>query len=450
MRSGAVGWESMTDVDRQIAQWVEQTPFVDTHEHLIEESQRLSGAIHPRTLPCNDWAYLFRSYAAEDLVVAGLPATDLRAFLGPDLTSQEKYRLIAPYWERIRHTGYAQALRHTFRGVYGEEDLTAESLPRIAEKYHQTVQPGFYARVLNLANIKGCHVNSLQRIFMETEQPGLLDHDISILQLCRCSAADFAWVEAETGRRPTTLDEWLEIIDFYFATYGAKAVAVKSQIAYSRALDFEPVTKAHAARLFPHHADRVGALHALGPEDLKALQDYLFRYCVGKAGEYGLPIKLHTGVLAGYGVMQLARTRSNAADVCRLLQDFPETRFVLMHIGYPYEHEFIALAKHYPNAAIDMCWAWIINPVAGVRFLKEFLMAVPSNKIFTFGGDYVAVEPIYGHACVARRGIARALSQLVAEGWIALEDTHDLVDRIMRGNALQFFQKAHRRDTTQR
>ncbi|MGY3443207.1 amidohydrolase family protein [Bradyrhizobium sp. USDA 4473] len=229
-----------------------------------------------------------------------------------------------------------------------EPHLTAESLPRIAEKYHETVRPGFYARILDLANIKGCHVNSLQRIFMETEQPGLLDHDISILQLCRCSAADFAWVEAETGRRPTTLDEWLEVIDLYFTTYGAKAVAVKSQIAYSRALDFAPVAKAHAARLFPHHADRAGALHALGPEDLKALQDYLFRYCVGKAGEYGLPVKLHTGVLAGYGVMQLARTRGNAADVCRLLQEFPETRFVLMHIGYPYEHDL----SHWPNISL--------------------------------------------------------------------------------------------------
>ncbi|MGY3353558.1 putative TIM-barrel fold metal-dependent hydrolase [Bradyrhizobium sp. GM0.4] len=153
---------------------------------------------------------------------------------------------------------------------------------------------------------------------------------------------------------------------------------------------------------------------------------------------------------SGYGVMQLARTHSNATDVCRLLQDFPETRFVLMHIGYPYEHEFIALAKHYPNAAIDMCWAWIINPVAGVRFLKEFLMAVPSNKIFTFGGDYVAVEPIYGHAFVARHGTAQALSQLVAEGWIALEDTRDLIDRIMRGNARQYFGKGLREDATRR
>ncbi|TIV56416.1 amidohydrolase family protein [Mesorhizobium sp.] len=431
----------MSDTDRQIAEWVEETPFLDTHEHLIEESQRVAGAIDQRFLPCNDWAYLFRSYAAEDLVVSGLAAADLRRFLGPDLRSEEKFRLIAPFWDRIRHTGYAQALRYTFRGLYGEDDLTAQSVARIAEKYHDTVQAGFYQRVLKLANIQGCHVNSLQRIFMETEQPALLDQDISILQLCRCSSADFARVEAETGRRPTTLEEWIDVIDFYFATYASRAVAVKSQIAYSRALDFVPVTKTYASRLFPHHSDRSGRLHALGPEDLKALQDFLFRYCISKAGEFGLPVKLHTGVLAGHGVMQLSHTRNNAAHVCRLLQDFPGTRFVLMHIGYPYEHEFIALAKHYPNAAIDMCWAWIINPVASASFLREFLMAAPSNKIFTFGGDYVAVEPIYGHAFIARRGIAQSISRLVGEGWIAFEETRDLIERVMHRNAGSFFKK---------
>lgn len=429
----------MINHHRQITQWVEETSLFDTHEHLIEESQRVSGALDPRCLPCDDWAYLFRSYAAEDLVVAGLQPAELRKFLGPDLSSEAKYQLIAPYWERIRHTGYAQALRYTFRGLYGEEDLTAESLPRIAEKYHETIQPGFYANILRRANIECCHVNSLQRIFMETEQPELLGQDLSILQFCRCSAADFARVEAETGKRPTTLEEWLEVIDFYFATYGPRAVAVKTQIAYSRALDFAPVAKANASRLFLHQVDKVGAFHPLGPEDLKALQDYLFRYCVGKASECDLSIKLHTGYVAGFGVMQLERIRSNAADLCRLLQDFPDTRFVLMHIGYPYEHEFIALAKHYPNVSIDMCWAWIINPVASVRFLKEFLVSVPSEKIFTFGGDYVSVEPIYGHAYIARRGIAQALSQLVAERWIALEETRDLTERIMRGNALRFF-----------
>lgn len=137
--------------------------------------------------------------------------------------------------------------------------------------------------------------------------------------------------------------------------------------------------------------------------------------------------------------MQFSRIRDNAADLCRLLLNFPDARFVLMHIGYPYQAEFIALAKQYSNAVIDMCWAWIINPAASVQFLKEFLLTVPANKIFTFGGDYSAVEPVYGHASIARQGITQAFSELVAEGWIAREETPDLIEKIMRGNALRYF-----------
>ncbi|NOJ44605.1 amidohydrolase family protein [Bradyrhizobium sp. WSM 1791] len=97
---------------------------------------------------------------------------------------------------------------------------------------------------------------------------------------------------------------------------------------------------------------------------MKALQDFLFQYCLGKASECGLPVKLDTGMLGDHGLLRLARTRDNATDLCRLLQDFPETQFVLMHIGYPYENEFIALAKYYPNATIDMCWAAIAGNIA--------------------------------------------------------------------------------------
>jgi len=72
-------------------------------------------------------------------------------------------------------------------------------------------------------------------------------------------------------------------------------------------------------------------------------------------------------------------------------------------------------------------------------FLKEFLLAAPANKLFTFGGDYIIAENIIGHSVIARRGIAQALSELVAEGWIAREELPPLVDRIMRGNARETF-----------
>lgn len=414
---------------------IDETPFIDTHEHLIEESLRLSGDPgSSRLFPCDDWALLFSHYLDSDLVSAGMPESDRERFLAPDVSSAEKYRLVAPYWERARHTGYAQAVRCTLQGLYGEDDLTEASYPRIAEKYRELVRPGFYRHILReKANLEHCQVNSLQRIFMETEQPDLLPQDLSIVALG--SGLDLRAVEEECGRTASTLEGWLEIIDWHFATYGPRAVAVKSQSAYQRRLSYERVDAGVAAPLFARHA----AGEALDPGEMKTLQDFLMRYCIGKATERGLPVKLHTGYYAGYRRMPLERVRLNAADLCPLLLDFPDTRFVLMHAGYPYQDEFIALAKHYPNVTIDLCWAWIINPAAGVRFVREFLLAAPASKLLTFGGDYIPVESVYGHSRIARKGLHQALSSLIEEGWLRAEEAPDLVRRLMNGNARELF-----------
>ena len=390
---------------------IEQTPFVDTHEHLVEEGDRLLGALHPdspkRPFGCNDWAILFLHYIDSDLISAGMPSEDHKRFFAPETPVEAKYRLIAPWWERVKHTGYAQAVRYTLRGLYGEDDLTAETVHRIAEKQQAMVKPGFYAHILReKANLEHCQVNSLQRIFMKSEQPDLLRQDLSTVALS--TGLNRKQVEAESGETADTLEGWLEIIDWHFAEYGPLAVAVKNQSAYSRRLDYDPATKEDAAPLFARHAHT----EELSPAEWKTLQDFLMRYCVQKATELGLPVKLHTGYYAGHGGMPLHRVRNNAADLCPLLKDFPDTRFVLMHIGYPYQDEFIALAKHYRNVSIDLCWAWIINPMAGVRFVKEFLMAAPANKLFTFGGDYIPVEPVYGHSRIARMGLTQALTEL--------------------------------------
>jgi hypothetical protein len=86
-----------------------------------------------------------------------------------------------------------------------------------------------------------------------------------------------------------------------------------------------------------------------------------------------------------------------------------------------------------------MCWSWIINPIAAKDFLKKYLVTAPANKILTFGGDYIPVEPVLGHAVVARRGIALALSELVEEGWLSLDRAVELTDMIMHENARKIF-----------
>jgi hypothetical protein len=77
-----------------------------------------------------------------------------------------------------------------------------------------------------------------------------------------------------------------------------------------------------------------------------------------------------------------------------------------------------------------------------VRFLKEFLIAAPASKVFGFGGDYEAVELVYGHSEIARQGIAQALSELVAEGWIPRPEAYVVIESVMRRNANAVFSKA--------
>ncbi len=117
---------------------------------------------------------------------------------------------------------------------------------------------------------------------------------------------------------------------------------------------------------------------------------------------------------------------------------------VFMHICYPYYEELIAVAKQWTNAYVDMCWSWIINPVAAGDFLKKILVCAPANKVLAFGADYIPVEPALGHAVIARRGITQALSQLVEEGWLTLDSALEKADMIMHTNARRIFNLAEK------
>jgi hypothetical protein len=72
-------------------------------------------------------------------------------------------------------------------------------------------------------------------------------------------------------------------------------------------------------------------------------------------------------------------------------------------------------------------------------FVTSFLTTVPSTKLLCFGGDYLAVENVVGHAELARRGLHGALSDLVALGWCTRDEVVSLVEPLMRGNALSVF-----------
>jgi predicted TIM-barrel fold metal-dependent hydrolase len=207
-------------------------------------------------------------------------------------------------------------------------------------------------------------------------------------------------------------------------------------MAYDRRLDYDMVPAADAAPTFERHLRNGDTLR---PEERKTFEDHLFHYCVRKAAEHHLPVKLHTGYYAGENRMPLHRVGANPGDMCELLMAHPDLSFDFMHITYPYQDEAIAIAKQFPNAYIDMCWAWIINPAAAERFLREYLAAAPANKILTFGGDYCPIELSVGHARIARRGIARVLAGMMEDGELSESELPELADRLLRRNARELF-----------
>lgn len=415
----------------QIYQKITDTPFIDTHEHLMEEDDRVKGQLGDRA---NDWSFLFSHYIDSDMLSAGMPKDQHEAFFSTKIDPMKKWDLLEPYWPAIRNTGYGQAVEMAACRLYGVDSISRQTIGMVQSRYLQTIRPGFYTNILHdQANIESCQVNSLSSPFCETKQPALLMQDISIVGMHM--GPNIETFATKAGVAVKDLRDWHKVIDWWFDHYGPYAVAVKSQAAYSRQLDYEDVPAEQAEAPFKKRINN----ESLNDAEKKRMEDHLFWYCVRKANQYKLPVKLHTGYYAGQNGMPLSRVQGNPAAITDLCKRSPETRFIFMHICYPYYEELIAAAKHYTNCHVDMCWAWIVSPIAGVNFLKEYLLAAPSNKLLTFGGDYKPVEPVLGHAAIARQGIALALAQLVNEGWLSTNAALDLIEPIMNGNARAIF-----------
>ncbi|UCE99943.1 MAG: amidohydrolase family protein, partial [Planctomycetota bacterium] len=365
---------------------------------------------------------------------AGMSEKTIEKFLSPKVDPLDKWGLLKPYWPAIKNTGYGLAVRIAVRQLYGIDEISDKTIKKLQSGYEKIRRPGFYKHILtDLAKIESCQVNYIDNPFKESSMPTLLMQDLCIWKMFE--GPDFEQCGQRPGIKVSSLSDWHKVIDWWFNKYGKYAVAVKSLNAYARDINYEKVPAENVEAIFKKRLNE----EELSSEEQKALEDHLFWYAVDKATEHNLPVKLHTGYYAGTGYMPLSRLLNNPGSATALCRLSPETKFVFMHICYPYYEEMISIAKHYPNAYIDMCWAWLMNPIAAKDFLKKFLVTAPANKVLTFGGDYVIVEPVLGHATIAREGIALAVSELVEEKWLSLDDALEVVDPIMHGNARQIF-----------
>jgi len=422
-----------SDIAKTIFDKVNATAFIDTHEHLIDERDRLAGTSHPE-VKSDDWSMIFSHYIKADMVSAGMSQADLDKFFSPQIDPEDKWLLLEPYWPAIKNTGYGQAERIAIKELYGVEKLCGQTIKQVQAGYEKVRQKGFYKHILcDLANIESCQVNSVDAPFKQSEMPELLMSDIGIVGLLTGDGPER--FSEPAGIEMNSLTDCHRVIDFWFEKYGKYAVSVKSQHSYYRDLDYERIDAEKVETYFKQRTTG----QALTAKQAKMLEDHLFWYLADKATEYNLPIKLHTGYYNDNNYMPLSRVMNNPGSATDLCRAAPEKPFVFMHTCYPYYEEMITVIKHYTNAYVDMCWMWIVNPVAARDFLKKYLVTAPANKILTFGGDYTPVEPVLGHAAIARRGITLALTELVEEGGLNLDDALEIIEPLMNGNARRIF-----------
>ena len=439
----------MNEINQRIKAEVEQISLVDTHEHIMPETERNEYAV--------DFGYLLAHYNTSDLVSAGMPPRLMEAVRLPmhryrlahskrmksrrfipepereDMSLEERWQAVEPFWEAIRNTAYAKQTLITIRDIFGIDDLNRDTYLELSQAIANSRRPGWYRHVMReKANIAMSIIDvQFTDVDGELFAPVMrLDHFISVQ-----SRQDLVSLEEESGIAIHSLDNLVKAMQMVMEKYHANgAVGIKSGLAYERTLQYDKISRHEAETAFNRIISHIGE----GPSWLEAkpLQDYMMHQVIQEAIELGLPVQIHTGLQEGN---ENIITNSNPTHLINLFIEYREAKFDLFHGGYPYVHEWVTLAKNFANVYADLCWVHIISPEVGRRLLHELIETVPGNKIMAFGGDEVTVEMAYGHSRMARQVVTRVLSEKVSEEYMKEDEAIVFAHAILRDNPMALF-----------
>jgi len=407
-------------------------PIADTHEHLLLEEERVTQRI--------DFFSLIGHYAIGDAISAGMTGEALRVMQNKDASDMERWRALEPYWKYSQFTGYSRCLRIAIRDIYGFEEISTSTIHQINDAIRTRNKPGLYHYIFK----ERAHIRFW--VFDDRHaKPTKADRDyfVVVREFDRFALpqrrADVHELEQITGVSITSLADLKEALEKNFSEeVEAGIVGVKTVIAYTRDIHFREVEEAAAARDFDSvmRGDRplpVGfRQHVHRP--FRNLEDHMFHHVIKLAEAHHLPVQFHTG-MNGTNFVE----NTNPTHLTNLFFLYPQVRFDIFHIGYPYWEELSVLAKSFANVSVDFCWVPIISPALSGRALSEYLDTVPSNKILAFGGDYFYAELTYAHAKIARKVVAQVLAAKVEAGYCNEAEALELGRRLLFDNAAGLF-----------
>jgi hypothetical protein len=425
----------MSNTYQTLRDYVFTLDIIDTHEHLpaFESARPMQQDVLTEYLT---------HYFCCDLVSAGLKLPRLAAARDGSKPLGDRWKILAPYWEACRNTGYGRALDIAARDLYGIARIDGATIEALNDAFVKARAAGNTYRTV----LKDKSKIRLSILDMHGGAPPKYDRDFFRIVLrvdsfvAGGNAAQLEWLAGVAGvpriRSLTDLMEaWEKLLDERMRD---GMPCLKCALAYSRTLRFERTSLGDAEDSFNRmlHEDVDVEWDQRLPQAGRKMQDYMMHHVCRLAERRGLTMEVHTGLQEGIGNYIY---HSDPALLANLFLQYGELKFDLFHISYPYQQTLSALAKNFANVFIDFAWAHIISPTAAVNALVEFLDAVPANKISGFGGDYAFVDGVYGHQYLAREDIARALAVKVDAGTFDLDRAKQIAQMLLFDNPKAIF-----------
>jgi hypothetical protein len=416
-----------------IRDFVEQQPIVDVHEHHLPEviQQREVNLLQLFQQSYAGWA-LARPYClpsetreADPMLTAAAPTT---------------WESLQPF---LDHCGSNSFVRNLVRAIgelhgNGKTEITQDNWKAIDHAVcaaHR--RPEWQQEILKRAGITMVITDAYNDPLLDA-RPALGANYRSVM---RINALALGWnpdscdhngnraheLLKRAGLAADSFDEYLAALEKLVDGMPARGqVALKNALAYDRDVSFdepnEPLARAAWGKASPPAEER------------KAFGDFIVDHLSRLAAARDLPVQMHlgTGLIRG----------SHPLNVAGLIERHPRTRFLLMHLAYPWSRDLLGMAFVYRNIWLDLTWSFLLSPSHFKLALHEAIEILPDESLMMLGGDNWHVEETYGAMQTARGLLAEVLEEKVRGVYFRRETADRLARRILSENARVFFRLA--------
>ncbi len=378
--------------------------IIDAHEHLPPEKERIRRKV--------DATFLFGHYTRIDLWTSGMSQEEFKFVFDTSGPLDKRWRTLKPYLEHIRFGSYARPAFIAAQELFGFEDINDRTYRPLSEAMQAHNTTGIYDRILR----ERCNVRVALTQCGKTD----LGTDLLLPIMWLWDYTDVRkWKDVEARAKHLGLkaddlrdpEDYVELMRAGIRRWKAQgAVGLKMITA-----PYEKRARAEVAKAWKKL--RAGSIEG---DTATCLRDYLGHTALDIAGEEQLTVAVHAGMWGDFRTL-------DPKFMISVVQQHPETRFDLYHMGMPWVRETGVIVKNFANVWGNLCWTHIISPSMTRSALDEWIDLVPMNKIIAWGGDYnMPVEKVYGHLKVAKENIALVLARRVDDSLMTFAQAVDL------------------------